>query len=122
MTGVIELKPARDDDNHTADDDPKSVQLMVDYFYLGDYFPGLITGTKSRAAADAIGMDISSEGEAQEEGMKYDWTTESRLEQRDEARPEPGPSDGDPSMVQAEEEEEGKGKQINRERSPLSED
>ncbi|KAI6809619.1 hypothetical protein KC342_g18313 [Hortaea werneckii] len=55
-TGVIELRPASHyGDDAIAEDDPEAVRLMIDYFYLGDYDPEVITKDPSISATDENG-------------------------------------------------------------------
>ncbi|KAI7394256.1 hypothetical protein KC328_g6227 [Hortaea werneckii] len=60
-TGVIELRPASHyGDDAIAEDDPEAVRLMIDYFYLGDYNPEVITKDPSISAADENGIEESA--------------------------------------------------------------
>lgn len=61
LTGVVELKAANvADDDAIAEDDPEVVRLMIDYLYLNDYDPDLITGRPPSDAACERDADHSS--------------------------------------------------------------
>jgi hypothetical protein len=100
---VIELKAASNDDGVIAEDDPDAVRLMIDYFYLSDYDPTLITSASSMDAANKIDIDVGLEVGAQQAEVKDGETLETHLGQRDEHTPEPEPVDfANPAVDQAE--------------------
>jgi hypothetical protein len=104
QTGVIELKAANDDGDAIAEDDPDAVRLMIDYFYLSDYDPGLVTETLSTDAANNIDTDVGAKGGAQQTEVKDGGTLETQLDQRDEHTPGPEPADfADHAVDRAEE-------------------
>jgi hypothetical protein len=53
-TGIVELKPSSHDDETVAEDDPEAVQLMIDFFYLGDFDPDVVTKHLSTSSADEV--------------------------------------------------------------------
>lgn len=100
-TGVIELKPVTNDNDEIAADDPEAVRLMIDYFYLSDYDPDLVTKDSSTGAADGSDVDVCSKGGVQQEDMGCYAGPEIQAKQRDEIGPEPDPLDADPAVNQA---------------------
>jgi hypothetical protein len=99
-TSVIELEPASHDDNDIAKDDPDAVRLMIDYFYLSDYDPEVITRSSSTIAADGSGAEIGPCEDFRSEAVKHDTGTEVELAQADDIQLGPETPNTDPTRDQ----------------------
>jgi hypothetical protein len=86
-TGVVELEPASQDDEAVAEDDPEAVRLMIDFFYLGDYDPDVITKHSSTSSANEIDSALGTSRSPQQEAVKCDTVTEMAMEPRDDTEP-----------------------------------
>jgi hypothetical protein len=75
-TGVVELKPASHGDEALAEGDPEAVRLMIDFSYLGDYDPDVITKHSSTSPADENNATTDSSRGFQQEAVKYDTVME----------------------------------------------
>jgi hypothetical protein len=75
---------------------------MIDFFYLGDYDPDVITKHSSTSPADENNATIDSSRGFQQEAVKYDTVTETRMEQRDDTEPGPDSHNADPAAEQPE--------------------
>lgn len=100
---MIELEPAsHDGDDAIAKEDPEAVRLMIDYFYLSEYDPTLITSASPTIAANDIDTDLSSEVGPQQAEVEDGETLETHQGQRDKT-PGPEPVDfAEPAVDQAE--------------------
>lgn len=86
-TGVVKLKPASHDGEAVAEDDPDAVRLMIDFFYLGDYDPDVITKHSPTSSADEIDSALGTGRSPQQKAVKSDTVTEIAIEPRDNTEP-----------------------------------
>lgn len=86
-TGVVELEPASHDDEAVAEDDPEAVRLMIDFFYLGDYDPDVITKHSFTSSTNEIDLALGTSRSSQQEAVKCDTVTEIAMEPRDDTEP-----------------------------------
>jgi hypothetical protein len=75
---------------------------MIDFFYLGDYDPDVITKHSSTSPADENNATIDSSRGFQQEAVRYDTVTETVMEQRDDTEPGPDSRNADPAADQPE--------------------
>jgi hypothetical protein len=75
---------------------------MIDFFYLGDYDPDVITKNSSTSPADENNATMDSSCSFQQEAVRYDTVTETEREQREDTEPGPESRNADPSADQPE--------------------
>jgi hypothetical protein len=75
---------------------------MIDFFYLGDYDPDIITKYSSTSPADENNATIDSSRGFQQEAVKHDTVMETGMEQRDDTEPGPDSHNADPAAHQPE--------------------
>jgi hypothetical protein len=75
---------------------------MIDFFYLGDYDPDVITKYSSTSPADENNATTDSSRSFQQEAVRYDTVTKTKMEQRDDTEPGPDSHNADPAAEQPE--------------------
>jgi len=61
---------------------------MIDFFYLGDYDPEVITKHSSTNSADELDSTLGASRDAQQEAVRSDTVTETGMEPKDDTEPE----------------------------------
>lgn len=57
---------------------------MIDFFYLGDYDPDVITKHSSTSSADEIDSTVGTSRSFQQEAVRFDTVTETQMESKDD--------------------------------------